>query len=555
MTQHPIHLSSGDAEWVNFETHPTQYKHLNLTVEGGVARLALNIQEDHGHRDHYQLKLNSYDISVDVELADAIQRLRFEHPEVSAVVVTSDLDGVFSAGANIFMLGSSSHAFKVNFCKYTNETRLYIEDATQHSGQTYIAALNGVASGGGYELPLACEEIYLVDDRRSAVSLPEIPYLGVLPGTGGLTRVVDKRNVRRDRADVFVTLAEGIKGKRAVKWGLVDGVFPRSRFEEAINKRAGEIVAQAQETRKDRKGVKLDPIEPTIDETGIHYKYVDLKLGSIERTATLTLTVPEGIGEIPEDPTTLGSSWWALQAFREFDNALLHLRFHYRDIGLVMLETRGNIDDILALVAALWARRDHWFVGEVLLNLRRVLKRLDITSKSFYALVDEGSCFAGSLLEIALAADRIYMLEEDGVEMALSDLNGGFLPMGNGLTRLQTRFLHEQDHAAKVASVRDRIDADDADDYGLTTMNMDDLDWEDELRLAVEERVSMSPDALTGMEASIRFAGPETLETKIFGRLSAWQNWCFQRPNAIGKQGALKLYGSPERPHFNWERT
>lgn len=550
-TDHAIRVTPADPEWVEFNTHPDRYVHLQLQVDGPVATISLDIQEERGHREDYALKLNSYDISVDVELADAVQRLRFEHPEVAAVVVTSALDGVFCAGANIFMLKSSSHAFKVNFCKYTNETRLYIEDATANSGQTYIAACNGVASGGGYELPLACEEIYLVDDRRSAVSLPEIPYLGVLPGTGGLTRVVDKRNVRRDRADVFVTVAEGIKGRRAQRWGLVDGVFPTSKFQDRIAARAAEIAGDGH----DRTGITLPEITPVIDESGLRYKYVHVELGPVDRAATITLTVPNEIPEIPANPTALGADWWALAAWRELDHALLHLRFHYRDVGLLLWQTRGAIDNVLALDEALLARQDHWFVREVLLHMRRVLKRIDMMSKSQYALIDEGSCFAGSLLEIALASDRDYMLDEDGVEIALSGMNGGPVPMGNGLTRLQTRFLHEPEHAAAVAQNRDRLDPSDADDLGLVTEAMDELDWEDEIRLQIEERVSMSPDALTGMEASIRFAGPETLETKIFGRLSAWQNWCFQRPNAVGPQGALNLYGSPERPVFDWERT
>ncbi len=538
-------------EWVDFETHPDRYKHLLLEIDGSIATLKLNIQEHQGHRDGYVLKLNSYDIGVDVELADVVQRMRFEHPEVTCVVVTSALDGVFSSGANIFMLGSSSHGFKVNFCKYTNETRLYIEDATEHSGQTYIAALNGITSGGGYELPLACKEIYLVDDRNSAVSLPEIPYLGVLPGTGGLTRVVDKRNVRRDRADVFVTLAEGVKGKRAVKWGLVDGVYPSSRFNDAIAERAQAI---ADGGRPDRKGIALPNLEPTIDEDGIHYEYVDVTFGPTERTATIRMTVPDALPAIPEDASSLGADWWALKAWRELDNAILNLRFNYRDVGLVLVETRGNIDTILELDKQLLERKDDWFVHEVLHHMKRVLKRMDITSKSFFALIDEGSCFAGSLFELTLSADRSYMLEEE-TEIALSDLNVSGLPMANGLTRLQTRFLHMQEHAAEVAENRDRLDSDDADELGLVTEIYDDIDWEDEIRMVVEERVSMSPDALTGMEASIRFAGPETLETKIFGRLSAWQNWCFQRPNAVGERGALKLYGEPQSPVFNWERT
>jgi benzoyl-CoA-dihydrodiol lyase len=536
----------------SFQTHPSRYKHLKLSVDGGVATITFDIQEDQGLRDGYTLKLNSYDLSVDIELADAVQRLRFEHPEVSAVVVTSALDGMFSSGANIFMLGSSTHAFKVNFCKYTNETRLYIEDATENSGQTYIAALNGTASGGGYELPLACADICLVDDRRSAVALPEVPFLGVLPGTGGLTRVVDKRMVRRDLADIFSTLAEGIKGKRAVKWGLVDAIFPSSVFMDKVYERAAGI---AEGGHADRSGVELANIEPEIDDEGIRYEHVSLSFGPIERTATLTITVPDSLPAIPADPTTLGDDWWALRAFRELDDMLLRLRFHYPEIGLLLLHTRGDASVILELDAQLVAHSDHWFVREVLLHMKRVLKRLDVSAKSLFALIDEGSCFSGSLFELTLSADRSYMLEEEGVSITLSDLNFGTLGMGNGLTRLQTRFLADPQHAASLQENRDQLDSDEAEDLGLVTAAFDDIDWEDEIRLAVEERASMSPDALTGMEANLRFAGPETLETKIFGRLSAWQNWIFQRPNAVGKKGALTLYGQPESAVFDFRRT
>ena len=538
---------------VSFQTHPSRYKHVALSVDGPVARIALNVQEEQGLRADYALKLNSYDVGVDIELADAVQRLRFEHPEATCVIITSALHGVFCSGANIFMLGTSAHAFKVNFCKYTNETRLYIEDATEHSGQTYIAALNGVASGGGYELPLACEEIYLVDDRRSAVALPEVPFLGVLPGTGGLTRVVDKRKVRRDRADIFSTLAEGIKGKRAVKWGLVDGVFPTTKFEAGVAARAAEIAGDGRKA----KGIELSPIEAQVDDDGNRtYEYVSLTFGPTPRTANLTLRVPDSLPDIPDSPRSLGDSWWALKAFRELDDALLHLRFNHLGTGLVILRTEGNPKTVLELDEQLLERRDDWFVNEVVLHMKRVLKRLDLTAKTFFAQIEEGSAFAGSLLEIALAADRQYMYEEDGVEIALSGMNFGPLPMSNGITRLQTRFLADPKHVDDLKDeIGELMDADDAMDHGLVTDAFDDIDWEDEIRLVVEERASMSPDALTGMEANLRFAGPETMETKIFGRLTAWQNWIFQRPNAVGPKGALTLYGRPESAEFNFDRT
>ena len=540
---------------VSFQTHPSRYAHVVLSVEGPIARIALNVQEDRGQRpDDYALKLNSYDVGVDIELADAVQRVRFEHPEVTCVVIASALQGVFCSGANIFMLGSSAHAFKVNFCKYTNETRLYIEDATAHSGQTYIAALNGVASGGGYELPLACEEIYLVDDRRSAVALPEVPFLGVLPGTGGLTRVVDKRKIRRDRADIFSTLAEGIKGKRAVQWGLVDGVFPTTKFDAGVQARAEEIAAGG---RPDRTGITLSPVEAEVDDEGNRtYEFVTLTFGPTPRTANLTIRAPNSAAALPDRPRDLGDAWWALKAFREVDDALLHLRFNHLGTGLVLLRTEGDPKTVLAVDEQLLARQDDWYVHEVTLHMKRVLKRLDLTAKTFFCLIEEGSAFAGSLLEVALAADRQYMYDEDGVKIALSGMNFGALPMSNGLTRLQTRFLGDPGHPDALREhAGAAIGADDAMEHGLVTDAYDEIDWEDEIRLAVEERASMSPDALTGMEANLRFAGPETMETKIFGRLTAWQNWIFQRPNAVGPKGALTLYGRPESAEFNYDRT
>ncbi|HQR38425.1 MAG TPA: 2,3-epoxybenzoyl-CoA dihydrolase [Blastocatellia bacterium] len=539
-------------EPVSFETSPERYRHITLEVDGPIATLKLNIQENEGLKPGYALKLNSYDMGVDVELADAVTRLRFEHPEVTCVVVTSALDGVFSSGANIFMLGTSTHAFKVNFCKFTNETRLAIEDATEHSGQTYVAALNGIASGGGYELPLACKEIYLVDDRRSAVALPEVPYLGVLPGTGGLTRVVDKRMVRRDRADVFTTLAEGIKGKRAVEWGLVDGVFPPSKFAEAIDARAREIAGAG---HPERKGIHLGALAPEITDDAITYRHVTLRFGPTPRVARIELTVPSDLPEVPATPSDLGAEWFPLRAFRELDDAILRLRFNHPDVGLVILATRGSVEDVVRMDAPLAAPRGDWFVNEVIHFIKRTLKRVDVTAKSFFALVDKGSCFAGSLLELALAADRSYVLDDDAVAVAVTEMNGGLLPMGNGLTRLGTRFLANPEHACAVAGLREPLSAAEADEQGLATALVEDLDWDDEIRLAIEERVSLSPDSLTGLEANLRFAGPETLETKIFGRLSAWQNWIFQRPNAVGARGALTLYGRPESPEFDWRRT
>jgi benzoyl-CoA-dihydrodiol lyase len=537
---------------VCFETEPARYRHLRLTTDGAIARLMLDIQEDEPLRPGYALKLNSYDLGVDIELADAVTRLRFEHPEVTCVVLSSARDGMFSAGANIFMLGTSTHAFKVNFCKFTNETRLAIEDATEHSGQTWIAALNGTSSGGGYELPLACKEIYLVDDKRSAVALPEIPYLGVLPGTGGLTRVVDKRMVRRDLADVFVTLAEGVKGKRAVQWGLVDGVFPTSRFQEAVAERAREIAGIG---RPERRGVVLEALDPEITPEAIAYRHVKLTFGPIPRVARLEMALPRDLPAIPRDARELGASWWPLRAFRELDDALLRLRFNHPDVSLVVLSTRGRIEDALALDEALAARQDDWFVREVTHFMKRTLKRLDLSAKSFFAVIDEGSCFAGSLLEVALAADRQLMLAADGVRIAISGMNAGLLPMSNGLSRLASRFLARPEHASDLAARRGTFGPADADEAGLVTSAVDRVDWDDEVRLALEERASFSPDALTGMEASLRFCGPETLETKIFGRLSAWQNWIFQRPNAVGERGALTLYGKPESPTFDWNRT
>jgi benzoyl-CoA-dihydrodiol lyase len=536
---------------VRFETHPSRYIHWRLEIEPPLARLVMDVEEEKGQRPGYPLKLNSYDLGVDIELADAVQRLRFEHPEVRAVVVTSGKDRVFCSGANIYMLGSSTHAFKVNFCKFTNETRLSIEDASAHSGLKFLAAVNGACAGGGYELALACDYILLVDDASSAVSLPEVPLLGVLPGTGGLTRVVDKRKVRRDLADAFSSLGEGVKGKRAVQWRLVDETVPLSKFAARVPEKARELAAAA--PARGGPGVELKPLAGKHAQDGIEHRYVSLKVDAATRVAHLTVRGPEA-GE-PEDASGMrerGSDLWALRAFRELDGVLLDLRFNRPEVGVIVLRTRGEAAAVLAADKALLANEEDWFASEVLHHMKRVLKRLDLTARTFYAVIDAGSCFAGSLFELALAADRSYMLAaNDGPAVTLSAMNDGPLPMSNGLSRLDTRFL-----AGKPEIPRDQpLDGDEALEKGLVTFSPDEIDWEDEVRLAIEERASLSPDALTGMEANLRFAGPETMETKIFGRLSAWQNWIFQRPNAVGEKGALTLYGKPDRARFNWTRT
>ncbi len=563
---------------INFQTSPEQYKHWKLSIDGAVARLSIDVQEDITLADGYKLKLNSYDLGVDIELADAIQRLRFEHPEVRAVVVTSLKPRIFCAGANIYMLGTSSHAFKVNFCKFTNETRCAIEDDSRHSGRRYIAALNGTASGGGYELAIACDEIYLVDDGNSAISLPEVPLLGVLPGTGGLTRLVDKRKVRRDRADVFSTLAEGLKGKRAKDWGLIDDSFPTSKFQEAIDARVAQIVNLRSEG-EEKIGIKLNPLTvgaglvparfdseeragtspaPTEIADTRDYKYVSLGLRREKRYADLIVHGPEAdLPTTPDEIQKLGDDYWPLRAYRELDDMLLHLRVNEPEIGLVCLRTEGVIDNVLAVDQSLAANRDHWLIREIVLHMARVLRRLDLTAKSFFAIIEAGSCFAGNLLELALASDRTYMLNnpDQTIEVATSGLNEGALPMSNGLTRLQSRFLADPAKVDEVLAHKDRFDTEAADQAGLVTFAPDDLDWEDEIRVAIEERTSLSPDALTGMEASLRFAGPESMDTKIFGRLTAWQNWIFQRPNAVGPQGALTNYGKPTQAQFDYKRT
>ncbi len=539
-------------EPIRFETHPDRYRHVRLQFEGPVARLVIDVKEDGGLRPPgasggYALKLNSYDLSVDIEIADAIQRVRFEHPEVRALVVTSGKERVFCSGANIYMLGSSTHGLKVNFCKYTNETRLYLEELAQETGVPTLAALNGTASGGGYELAIACDEIVLVEDGSSVVSLPEAPLLGVLPGTGGLTRLVDKRKIRRDRADVFSTTAEGLRGKRAVEWGLIDEAAPKARFDEALKRRIDAMVLRSK--RMAHEPIALTPLGER--------KYVTIDLEP--RTATLTVRAPEGReAETPAELAKAGANAWAIRAFRELDDALLDLRFNHPCVGVVAIKTVGSHQSVLA-VDRMLARhaQDDGLVREVVLLMKRVLKRMDLTSKSFFALATPGSCFVGSLLELALASDRVYMkdAEDEPNSVALSPMNAGPLPMANGLTRLATRFLGEPERVARILATEGELDSKAALAAGLVTFAPDDIDWDDEVRIAWEERASLSPDAMTGMEASLRFAGPETMETKIFGRLSAWQNWIFQRPNAVGEKGALTLYGKPERPEFDWRRT
>jgi len=565
----------------DFETHPDQYNHWKLSVDGPIARLVMSVAEERPHQvgvSHsamgaapgqaelrpqtptaptYRLKLNSYDLGVDIELADAVQRLRFEHPGVKVVVVSSAISNVFCAGANILMLAASTHPFKVNFCKYTNDTRCSIEDASAGSGQRWIAALGGTASGGGYELALACDDIVLIDDGNSAVSLPEVPLLGVLPGTGGLTRLVDKRKIRRDLADVFSTTAEGCKAKKALEWKLVDATFPRSKFEQAITDRAARA-AQAPSNKDGARGIRLSPLAPKVSADRIEYRHVSLEIDAAKRLATLTLRGPQepapaSVAALHE----LASESWSLRAMRELDDALCKLRFDFPEIGLVLLKTTGDMDRVLAWSDFLATHRDDWLVQEIALHTARTLRRLDGMAKSLFALATPGSCFGGVLLEAALACDRVYMLNDSNrpVELGISAINDGHLPMQTGLTRLQARLLAEPERAAKLAKEPGKLDTDAAMSAGLVTVAPDEIDWEDDVRLAIEERVSMSPDALTGMEASLRFCGPETTDSKIYGRLTAWQNWIFTRPNATGEHGALKLYGQPERPKFDWRRT
>ena len=545
---------------VDFQTEPSRYKHWRLTFDGPVATLTMDVAEDGGIRPGYKLKLNSYDLGVDIELHDALQRIRFEHPEIRTVVISSAKNRIFCSGANIYMLGLSSHAWKVNFCKFTNETRNGIEDASAHSGLKFLAACNGTTAGGGYELALACDEIVLIDDRSSAVSLPELPLLGVLPGTGGLTRVTDKRKVRRDHADIFCTTADGVRGQRAKDWRLVDEVVKPQQFAEYIKKRAAQLTEKS-DRPSNAKGVVLTPLKRRVDGAGLHYEYVDVQWNREARTTTLTVHAPQSITQTSlEKVLTAGAEWWPLQMARELDDAILTLRTSELELGLWILKTTGNSDAVLAIDEFILQHQDNWFVREVLGMMRRTFARLDVASRSIYAIAEPGSCFAGTLLELALAADRIYMRDaqdgENTATMALSKMNFGPLPMVNHLPRLAARFYQDAGQLDKLrGKIGAKLPVKEALDAGLVTAAPDDLDWDDEIRQAIESRTALSPDALTGLEANLRFGGTETLETRIFGRLSAWQNWIFIRPNAVGANGALKVYGTGAPVKFNWERV
>jgi benzoyl-CoA-dihydrodiol lyase len=545
---------------VDYHTDPSKYKHWRVTYDGPVATFTMDVNEDGGLRPGYKLKLNSYDLGVDIELHDALQRVRFEHPEIRSVVISSAKNRIFCSGANIYMLGLSSHAWKVNFCKFTNETRNGIEDASRHSGLKFLAALNGTTAGGGYELALACDEIILVDDRSSAVSLPEVPLLGVLPGTGGLTRVTDKRKVRRDHADIFCTSADGVKGQRAKEWGLVDDAVKTQQFAERVRQRSLQL-AEMSDRPTGAKGIALTPLQRTINETGRHYEFVDAQVNREARTVTLTIRAPETASPANLDNAIAsGAAWWPLQMVRELDDAILGLRTNEAELGLWILKTSGNPQAVLAIDEFILANRTNWFVREVLGMVRRTFARLDVSSRSLFALVEPGSCFAGTLLELALAADRVYMLDtqegEAKASVTLSEMNFGALPMVNGLSRLAARFYQDGSQIDKLQGIVGRqLQSQEALESGLVTAAPDDLDWQDEVRQAIESRTALSPDALTGLEANLRFGGNETMESRIFGRLSAWQNWIFVRPNAVGESGALKIYGTGAPVKFNWERV
>ncbi len=546
--------------YLTYDRHPDSYVHWHMAIEGDVATLSLDVNEEKGMKPGYKLKLNSYDLGVDMELHDALQRVRFEHPAVKVVVLTSRKERMFCSGANIYMLGLSSHAWKVNFCKFTNETRNGIEDSSRHEGLRFLAAVNGTCAGGGYEMALACDEILMVDDRSSTVSLPEVPLLGVLPGTGGLTRIIDKRRVRRDLADFFCTTSEGVRGDRARQWGLVDHVARPQQFTEAL---AGHVarLRDSSTRRSAASGISLTPLSRVIDHAGIHYRHVDVAIDRRARTATLTISTPEQAG--PSDTAGIhaaGADWWPLAMARELDDAILLLRLNELEVGTWILKTRGNPTVMQAIDSTLLALQEDWLVAETRGLLRRTLARLDVSSRSLYALIDEGSCFAGTLAELALCADRSYMLQlpdapEQAPGLTLSAVNFGLYPMVNHQTRLATRFCGREEPVAAAREVMGQaLTAEQAMTLGLVTFAPDDLDWADEVRLAIEERASLSPDALTGMEASLRFGGQESMETRIFGRLSAWQNWIFIRPNAVGEQGALKVFGTGSKAQFNWER-
>ena len=552
-------MSASDT--VSYETQPADYKHWKLSFDGAIATLRADFDENAGLRPGYKLKLNSYDLGVDIELNDAIQRIRFEHPEVRTVIVTSAKDKVFCSGANIFMLGVSSHAWKVNFCKFTNETRNGLEDSSAHSGLKFLAAVNGACAGGGYELALACDEIILVDDRSSAVSLPEVPLLGVLPGTGGLTRVTDKRKVRHDLADLFCTSVEGVRGKKAVEWRLVDQTVRPAEFAARVQARALELAALS-DRPANGKGVALTPLQRSISADALHYSHVKVDIDRAKRTAVFTVQAPSGA-----QPTSLaeieaaGSHWYPLVLARELEDAILLMRTNENEIGTWLMKTQGDAASVLAMDATLLAHQNHWLVRETIGLLRRTFSRLDVSSRSLFALIEAGSCFAGSFLELALACDRSYQLmlpdnEAASPRITVGDVNFALYPMATNQTRLVRRFYGEQAALDAIAAVKGQaLDADAAFALGLVTANPDDIDWTDEVRIAIEERVSMSPDALTGMEANLRFNGVETMATRVFGRLTAWQNWIFQRPNAVGEKGALKVYGKGERAAFDWNRV
>jgi benzoyl-CoA-dihydrodiol lyase len=549
-------------EMIDFQTHPHGYRHWKLRIDGPVAYLDMAVDPDGGLDPGYELKLNSYDLGVDIELADAVQRLRFEHPEVGAVVIGSSLDRTFSAGANIGMLASATHQLKVNFCKFTNETRLAIEDASANSGQRYLAALAGSAAGGGYELALATERIMLIDDRNASVSLPEVPLLGVLPGTGGLTRLTDKRHVRRDRADVFCTLEEGIKGSKALEWRMVDELVPAPSFDETVATRARELAART-DRPTEASGVVLTPLDRRIEADRITYSVVDVEINRKQRIAAVSIEGPEESPPVDVDEALLsGAGFWPLRAARELDDAILHLRVNEPEIGTIVLHTGGELARVLAFDAFLLSRGDHWFIREILLYWGRLLRRLDLTSRTLIALIEPGSCYGGFIAELALAADRSYMLigeRSDGEEtghLVFTESSRFAFPMSNGLPRLETRFWGDAEGLARAhKAIGDILDAESALAAGLITDAMDELDWDDELRIIIEERTAFSPDALTALEANLRFPGPETMETKIFGRLTAWQNWVFQRPNASGEEGALRRYGTGIRPDYDPRRV
>jgi benzoyl-CoA-dihydrodiol lyase len=555
--------AAANAARIDFQTDPSRYRHWKLAVDGPAATLTMDVSEDAPLFPGYQLKLNSYDLGVDIELADAVQRLRFEHPGVRVVVIRSGKERVFCSGANIRMLASASHAHKVNFCKFTNETRNLIEDASAASDQKYICAIAGSAAGGGYELALATDHIILVDDGSSAVSLPEVPLLAVLPGTGGLTRVTDKRKVRRDRADFFCSTEEGVKGKRAVEWRLVDETLPRSKLDDGIAARVRVLLAGAKQPT-DARGIALTPLKRDFTPSGVRYSAVDVDIDRVGRVATITLKGPDA--PPPADTAALvteGAQTWSLRAARELDDAILHLRLNELDIGVLVFKSEGDAAAVLAHDAFLEANAHHWLAREILLNWKRVLKRIDVTSRSLVALIEPGSCFAGTLAELVFAADRSYMLigqfqgdNRPPATLTLGGLNFGRYPMSNGLSRLQTRFLGEPDTLeAAQAAIGRPLDGEEAEALGLVTFARDDIDWEDEVRQFLEGRAAFSPDSLTGMEANLRFGGPETMETKIFARLTAWQNWIFQRPNAVGPDGALRRYGTGQKAAFDMTRV